>query len=95
MTWRWSVRAFFEDEAGGLDRVAQSFHARDSASFHASAIHEQGVQLYAAIAGKETPPPGVEGGIVFHDGHGSLNSIDGGSSAHKDGGSGLKGFAYS
>ena len=41
------------------------------------AVHEQGVELHAAVAGEEAAASGVEGVVVFEDGDGGLDRIDG------------------
>ena len=87
------VLALFEDEARGLDGVAEALDAGDAAGLHAAAIHEEGVELYAAIGGEEAAAAGVEGGIVFEDGDGGFDGVDGGTAAGEDGVSGFKGGA--
>ena len=89
------VGAFFEDEAGGLDGVAEALDAGYAAGLHAAAVHEQGVELDAAVGGEEAAAAGVEGGIVFKDGDGGFDGVDGGAAEGEDGVSGFKGGADS
>ena len=89
------VLALFEDEAGGLDGVAKALDAGYAAGFHAAAIHEQGVELDAAVGGEEGAAAGVEGGIVFKNGNGGLYGVDGGTASAEDGVSGFKGGSNS
>jgi hypothetical protein len=69
--------AVFEDEPGGLDGVAEAFDTGDTAGLHAAPVHEKSVALDAAIGGEEAAPAGVEGGIVFQDGDGGFDSVEG------------------
>ena len=71
------VRALVEDEAGGLDGVAQALDAGDSAGAEGGAVHEEGVELDAAFAGEEAAASGVEGGVVFEFGDSGFDSVDG------------------
>jgi hypothetical protein len=77
--------ALFEDEARGLDGVTEALDASHAASFHAAAIHKQRVKLDTAIGGEETASAGVEAGVVFKDGYGCFNGVEGGASTGKDG----------
>ena len=77
------VRGFVEDEAGGLDGVAQALDAGDAAGAEVGAVHEQGVELDAAVAGEEGAAAGVEGVVVFHDGDGGFDGVDGGAAARE------------
>lgn len=71
------VGAFFEDEARGVDGIAQALDAGDTAGFHAASVHEEGVKLYATVGGEEAASTGVEGRIVFEDGDGGFDGING------------------
>jgi len=51
--------------------------------------------LDAAVGGKEAASAGVEGGVVFEDGDGGLDGVDGGAAAAEDGVAGIKGGANS
>jgi hypothetical protein len=67
--------------------------AGHAASFQAAAVHKQRVKLDTAIGGEEASPTGVEGGVVFKDGYGCLNGVEGGAATGKDGVAGFKGGA--
>ena len=71
------MRRFFEHQAGGLDGVAEALDAGDAAGAEVGAVHEQGVELDAAVAGEEGAAAGVEGVVVFHDGDGGFDGVDG------------------
>jgi len=88
------MRAFFEDKACGLPRIAKAFNASACSRPQASTVHEESVELDASFGGKETSPPCIEGGIVFQHGHGGFNGVEGGSSTCKHGESGLKSIAH-
>jgi len=77
------VRTFFEDQAGGLNGVAKALDAGYAASLHASAVHEEGVELDAAIRGEKAATSGIEGGIVFEDGDGGFDGVEGGCAARE------------
>ena len=85
---------FFEDQAGGVDGIAEALDTGYAAGFHAAAVHEQGVELDAAIGGEEAAAAGVEGGVVFKDGDGGFNGVKGGSAAREDGDAGLQSVAH-
>jgi len=72
------VGAFFQDEAGGLDGVAKAFNAGHAAGLHAASVHEEGVKLDSAVRGEEAAAAGIEGGIVFKDGDGGFDGVEGG-----------------
>ena len=69
------VRAFFQNQARGLDWVAEALDTGHAASLHAAAVHEQSVELDAAIGGEETAAAGVEGGVVFENGDGGFDGV--------------------
>ena len=85
------VGGLLEDEAGGLDGVAEALDAGDAAGAEVGSVHEEGVELDAAVAGEEGAAAGVEGVVVFHDGDGGLDGIDGGASAGESGPTGGEG----
>jgi hypothetical protein len=87
------VRAFFEDQAGGLNGVAEALDTGHAASLHAAAVHEEGVELDAAVGGEKAAAAGVEGGVVFEDGDGGFDGIEGRAAAREDGIAGFKGVA--
>ena len=78
------MRALLEDETGGVNGIAEAFDAGDPAGFHASTIHEECIELDAAVRGEEAAATGVEGGIVFEDGDGGFDGVDGSASASED-----------
>ena len=87
------MRAFFEDKTGGLDGVAEAFDTGDAAGFHAAAVHEEGVELDAAVGGEEAAAAGVEGGVVFKDGDGGFNGVECGTAEGEDAVAGFEGVA--
>ncbi len=72
-----NVRTFLEDEACGVNGIAQVLDAGDAAGFHAAAIHEEGVELDAAVGGEKAAASGVEGGVVLKHGHSGFHRVDG------------------
>ena len=84
------VLTFFKNQAGGLDGIAEVLDTGDAAGAHAAAVHEEGVELDAAVGGEEAAAAGVEGGVVFKDGDGGFNGVKGGTGPGEDGVSGLK-----
>lgn len=86
--------AFFENKASRLNGVTQTLDARNAASLHAAAVHEESVELNATIGGEETSPPCIERGVVFHHGHCSFDGIDGGSATRKHSEASFKSFAH-
>jgi hypothetical protein len=87
------VRTFFEDEASGLNGIAETLDAGHAARFHAASVHEKGVELDAAIGGEKAATAGVEGGIVFKDGDGSFDCIESRAAEGEDVVAGFKGVA--
>ena len=85
------VGALVEDKAGRLDGVAETFDAGDTAGAEVRAVHEEGVELDAAVSGEEAAPAGVEGLVVFHDDDGGFDCGDSGAPGFKDGVSGGEG----
>jgi hypothetical protein len=75
--------ALFEDQAGGLNGIAQALDAGYASGLHAAAVHEERVKLDAAVGGEKAAAAGVEGGVVFEDGDGGFNGIEGGCAARK------------
>ena len=84
------MRALFEDQAGGLDGVAEALDAGHAAGLHAAAVHEEGIELDAAIGGEEAAAAGVEGGVVFEDGDGGFDGVESRAAAGKNGVAGFK-----
>ena len=85
------VWAFVEDEAGGLDGIAEVFDAGYAAGAEGGSVHEEGVELDAAVSGEEGAAAGVEGGVVFEDGDGGFYGVGGGASTGEDGVAGGEG----
>ncbi len=79
-----NVGALVEDEPSGLDGIAEALHAGHAAGAQGGAVHQERVELHAAIAGEEAAASGVEGGIVFEDGDGSLDRIERAAAAFED-----------
>ncbi len=88
------VGTFFEDEARGVDGIAQAFDAGDAACFHAASVHEEGVELNATVGGEEAAATRVEGGVVFEERDGCFNGVDGGTAAGEDFVTDLEGAAH-
>jgi len=70
------MRTFFEDQTGGLNGVAKTLDAGDTAGFHATAVHEKGIELNASVGSQEAAAAGVEGGIIFKDSDGGFNRVE-------------------
>ena len=79
------VRTLFKNQARGLNRVAEALDAGHAASFHATTIHEESVELNAPVRGQETAAAGVEGGVIFENGDGRLHAIESRPTASKNG----------
>ena len=71
------MRTLLENQARGLNGIAQALHAGHSAGFHSSAIHEQCIELHAAVGGEEAAAAGVEGRIIFKHRDGCFDGIEG------------------
>jgi hypothetical protein len=87
------VGTAFEDEAGGLDGVAKALDTGDSAGLHTAAVHEESVHLNASVGGKEAATASIEGGVIFKDGDGGLDGVEGRSAARENGVAGFEGVA--
>ena len=87
------VRALFEDEAGGLNGIAEPFDTGHAPGSHAATVHEQGVELHAGIGGEKATAAGVKGGIVFEDDDRGFDSVKGRAATREDGLTGFKGGA--
>ncbi len=87
------VTAFFQNQPSSLNGVAQTLDAGHASRLHAAAVHQQGVELDAAVRGEKAAPAGVEGGVVFEDGDGGFNGIQSRSAARKNGIAGLQRIA--
>ena len=85
------VGGLLEDQARGLDGIAEALDAGDAAGAQVGAVHEEGVELDTAVAGEEGAAAGVEGVVVFHDGDGGLDGVDRGAAAGESGPTGSEG----
>ena len=70
------VGAFFEDSAGGLNRVFHTAQARDGASAERGSVHDDGVALDVAIKSEMRAEAGIEDGIVFEDDDGGFDGVE-------------------
>jgi hypothetical protein len=75
------VRAFLKNQACSLNGVSQALNAGYSPGFHSPSVHEQSVELNAAIRSQETSLPCVERGVVFQNSDCGFDCIDGGAAA--------------
>jgi hypothetical protein len=87
------VLAVFEDQTGGLNGIAEALDTGHATSLHAATVHEEGIELDASVGGEKAATAGVEGGVIFEDGHGRFDRIDGRSAARKNSIAGFKRFA--
>jgi hypothetical protein len=78
------VGTLFEDEAGGLDGIAEAFDAGDATGFHAATVHEECVELDAAVGGEKAASASVEGGVIFKDSDGGFDGIEGRAATSED-----------
>ena len=69
------MRALLEYQACGLNRIAKALYAGHSAGFHSSAVHEQGVELDAAVGSEKAATSCIERRIVFENGDCGFNGI--------------------
>jgi hypothetical protein len=76
--------ALFEDQAGGLDGIAQALDTGHATGLHAAAVHEQSVKLNAAIGSKKAATARIESRIVFKNGDCCFNGVKGGTAARKN-----------
>ena len=88
------VGAFFQHQPRGLDGVAKALDTGHTAGLHAAAVHQQGIELNAAIGGEETAAAGIEGGVVFEDSDGGFDGVEGRAAASEDPVAGLQRVAY-
>ena len=88
-----NVGTFFEDQAGGLNGIAEALDTGHTAGLHAAAVHEERVELNAAIGGEKAAASGIEGGIVLEDGDGGFNGVESRTTAREDCVAGFKGAA--
>jgi hypothetical protein len=84
------VGTLFENQAGSLNGVAEVLDAGHATSFHATTVHEKCVELNATVGGKKAATTSVEGRVIFEDGDGGFDSIEGRSTPRKKGVAGFK-----
>ena len=77
------MRTLLKDETRGVDRIAKPLDAGNTTGFHAAAVHQESVELNAAVGGEEAAAAGVEGRIVFEDGNRGFDGVDGSAAAGK------------
>src|SRR6476620_8313061 len=75
------VRALVKHEASGLYGIANALNAADTAGTERGAIHHEGVELHAAVAGEKAAAAGVKDFIVFHADDGGFYRIQRGAAA--------------
>ena len=71
------VGRFFEDGARGLDGIFDAAEAGDRTGFECGGVHDDGVALDVAIEIEVRAVAGVEDGIVFEDGDGGFDGVEG------------------
>ena len=79
------VLAVFEDQTGSLNGVVEALDAGHATSLQAATVHEEGVELDTAVGGEKAAMAGIEGRVIFEDGDGSFDRIEGRSAAREDG----------
>jgi len=82
-----------EDQAGQPDGVGDAAHSSDRAQPEGTPVHDDCVHLDVAGAVEDAAHARVEGGIVFHDHHRSLDRIQRRSARRQDRQAGLGGGA--
>ena len=69
--------------------------AGHSAGFHSAAVHEERVELHSSVGSEEAAAACVEGRIVFENGDGGFDGIEGRSALREDGVALLQSVSYS
>lgn len=69
------VFTFFQDAAGQADRVAHALDGSNGPSLESCAIHEDRIELNAAVEGEVRAKTGVEHGVVFQADDGGFDGI--------------------
>src|SRR5215468_4313320 len=59
------MRAFIEHQPRGLNGIADALYAANAAGAQGGAVHHQGIELHAAIAGEKAAAAGIKGFVVF------------------------------
>jgi len=70
------VGAFFEDRAGGLDRIFDAAQARDRAGAEGGGVHDDGVAFDVTIEGEVGAKAGVEDRVIFEDDDGGFDGVE-------------------
>ncbi len=84
------VGTFFEDGAGSLDRIFDAAKTGDGTGLECGGVHDDGVALDVTIEIEMRAVAGVEDGIVFEDGDGSFDGVEGVAAVEKDVVAGVK-----
>jgi len=71
------VRAVFENGARGANGIFDALKAGDGAGAESGGVHDDGVAFNAASKIEMRAEAGVEDGIVFEDGDGGLDGVEG------------------
>jgi hypothetical protein len=69
------VETFFEDRAGGLDRIFHAAEAGDGAGTKRGGVHDDRIAFDVAIESEMRAETGVEDGIVFKDHDGGFDGV--------------------
>jgi len=69
------VGALLKYQPGGLNGITQPLDAGYASRFHAASIHEQGIELHAAIGGEKAASASVEGRVVLQYSDGGFDCI--------------------
>jgi len=88
------VRGVVEDEACGVDGIAEALDTGDAAGAEVFAVYQESIELDATVAGEEGAAAGVEGVVVFHAGDGGLDGIERAAAFFEEGVTGREGVAY-
>src|SRR5258708_39957585 len=67
------MRTLFQNDARSFNRIADPLDAANAAGAPGAAVHEEGIELHAAIAGEQAAAAGVEGFIIFQADDGGLH----------------------
>jgi hypothetical protein len=76
-----NMRTITENPAGGPHRVAQMLHAAHTSGAKRGAVHDQGIELYFALAIQKAASASVKSFVIFHDDNRFFNGIEGASTA--------------
>src|SRR5580698_7953861 len=70
------VRTFTQNFSRSAHRIAQALDAAHAAGAQRRAIHDEGVELYLAIAIKKAAATCIESVVVFHDDNRFLDCVE-------------------